>query len=606
MLSGLWSLDITREERMLANMIKSIMTTDIASLALGTSLKKAIKLMSQKNISCVVINEENKPVGIITERDVLKIAAKNKSFDNLKVEDVMISPVKTVSKNMDVYEAAIYLEQNHFRRIVIVDENGKLLGLVTQTDLQNHLGAVYYVKLKTIESIMSKSVVTAGLNESLLKIIERMFQNDISCLVICQRNKPVGIITERDVTHLMADSKDPAGLKAKDFANRSLVCISKDASIYEATKHMKKRNIRRLVVVGDKKELVGLVAETDIVKHLEIDYLEFLRNIVERDRTYIDTIKEGLFECTPSVDGIFTWINQAGAEVLGYSAPEKVIGQRIKDVFVNHEDLKELMELMVSNGVANDFNARLKKRNGKEIYAEGTFYFVKDEEDNICCMEGTLRDVSERKKMEEKINKHSAELELKVKQRTAEIRKKNKELERINAKLEALSVQDGLTGLKNFRYFSQVLEMEFEKAKRYQTPLSCIILDVDDFKFINDRFGHTAGDLALKKTARLLNSLVRNTDVVARYGGDEFTLILPNTDIEKAVLVGNKILEAFRKYDFKKGALKLGKISLSIGISAMDYEKIKTHQQLLEYADKAMYRAKEHGKNNVCSCLELN
>ena len=153
---------------MLANTIQSIMSTDVASLPQGVPLKKAVALMSERNISCVIIDQDKKPIGIITERDILRIAAQDKDINKINVEDVMVSPVNTISRNIDIYEAAVYLEKNKFRRIIITNARGKLLGLVTQTDLKNHLGAVYYVKLKSIESIMTRKVFTAKHEENLL------------------------------------------------------------------------------------------------------------------------------------------------------------------------------------------------------------------------------------------------------------------------------------------------------------------------------------------------------------------------------------------------------------------------------------------------------
>lgn len=591
---------------MLANNIQSIMTREVISLQTGTPLKEAITQMSSKNISCIIINQDSRPLGIITERDLLKIAAQDKDINQLKVEEAMTAPIKTVSHNMDIYQAAVYLEKHHFRRIVIVDDEGKLLGLVTQTDLKNHLGAAYYVTFKPLSSIMTTDVITAEHNENLLQLIQRMNRHNISCIVICKNLQPIGIISERDVTHLLDTPEKIHHLTAEEFVRAPLITIPCQTTIYEAAKLMKDNNIRRLVVMGSQNELIGVVSESDIVKHLEVDYLDHLRGIVERDRTYINTIKEGILECTPGEDGFITWINQAGTKVLGYSEPDKIVGRKIKELFVNPEDFTRLLTVIQEKEIANDFTTVLKKRSGKQIHIEGTFYHVKGEDGKIACLEGTLRDITDRKKMEEKLNKYSDALEKKVRERTAQIRRQNKELERMNARLHELSVQDGLTGLKNFRYFSRILEMEFKRAERYEQPLSCIILDIDDFKFINDRFGHMAGDLALKETAAILKKLVRDTDVVSRYGGDEFTVILPSTDLERARVVGNKILDYFRDFQLMKGQQVLGKISLSIGLAALPNKDIKTHQQLLEFADRAMYRAKEHGKNNVCTCLELS
>ena len=592
---------------MFANSIQSIMTTKVFSLPPDASIKQAVLLMTEHNIGCIIItaNKNSKPIGIITERDVLKLSAHGKDINKITLNDVMTSPVNTVSKNMDLYEAAMYLEKHKFRRIVVTDHEGKLTGLVTQTDLKNHLGAVYYVRLKNIESIMSRDIITAEHDEKLSAITRRMNEFCVSCLVICKDNKPLGIVTERDITHLMASDEDRSDLLASKIIKSSLITISRNTSIYEATNIMKKQNIRRLVVVDGQNLLIGLITETDIVKHLEKDYLESMRTILEHDRNFVNTIKEGLFECSPSIDGEFTWINQAGARILGYKSSRQLIGKKIKDLFVNTHDLEQLFEMLNSKGEARDFNTVLRKSSGRQFNAEATFYFVEEEDNNLMWIEGILRDVTDRRRMEDKLKGYSIRLEKEVKEKTSKISKHNNELKEINAKLHELTIHDGLTGIKNFRYFSHVLDAEFKKAKRYKLPLSCIILDIDDFKFINDRFGHTTGDFALMKTAKLLEDTVRETDIVARYGGDEFTVILPNTNLESACVVGQKILERFKKYTFKKKSEVLGKISLSLGISTLSEEKTKTSKQMLEIADKAMYRTKEKGKSNICTCLDI-
>lgn len=592
---------------MLGNTIQSIMNTDIAYLPARSSMKEAVRMMTSKKIGCLIINDKKrKPIGIITERDVLRLAAEDNDINKITVDEVMSSPLSTVSRTMDIYEAAIYLEKHHFRNIVITDNTGKLLGLVTQTDLKAHLGSVYYVKLKKIKSIMVREVITADSNDNLLDLTRRMSEKNIGCLVICRGNRPLGIITERDVTRLMANKEHCGKLLAKEIFKSPLITITENTPIYEATRIMQAKNIRRLVVTDGKKDLLGLITESNIVKHLETDYLESLRSIVESDRIYINTIKDGLFECSTGQDGIFTWTNLAGARILGYRSPQRIVGKKVGDIFSDPHDQEKLFNHLKTKGEVKDFDAVLKKANERTFYAEISLYYIKDEQNNLSCIEGIIRDVTERKKMEDRVKTYSVKLEQKVKEKTAKIRKQNRELKRINTKLHKLTIHDGLTGIKNFRYFSHILDAEYKKAMRYKLPLSCIIIDIDDFKLINDNFGHIIGDYALIRTARLLEKIIRETDIVSRYGGDEFALILPNTDFKDAKLVGEKILESFRKYRLKKGSRALGKISVSVGVSTLPDKKIKKAQDLAERADKAMYLAKECGKNNISSCREID
>jgi len=164
-------------------------------------------------------------------------------------------------------------------------------------------------------------------------------------------------------------------------------------------------------------------------------------------------------------------------------------------------------------------------------------------------------------------------------------------------KVERLSIADGLTGLYNRRFLSERLEDEYSKAVRYETPLSILIMDVDFFKRVNDTFGHQVGDNALIMVARVLQQSVRETDVVGRYGGEEFVVLLPHTDFEKALTVAEKIRLAVSETPIEG----MGERRLSISIGAAGFPDIRATniEELVHKADEALYRAKEGGRNQV-------
>ncbi|NOZ70262.1 MAG: diguanylate cyclase [Deferribacteres bacterium] len=121
------------------------------------------------------------------------------------------------------------------------------------------------------------------------------------------------------------------------------------------------------------------------------------------------------------------------------------------------------------------------------------------------------------------------------------------------AKLERLAIRDGLTGLYNHRHFREVIRQEYKKATRHMQPLSCIMLDLDHFKAVNDNHGHQFGDFVLAQSAEILKRLVRDTDFLARYGGEEFFIILPSTDLQGAFILAERIRVAFANNIFRKG-----------------------------------------------------
>jgi len=169
--------------------------------------------------------------------------------------------------------------------------------------------------------------------------------------------------------------------------------------------------------------------------------------------------------------------------------------------------------------------------------------------------------------------------------------------------LMSLTVRDGLTGLFNRRYFNHRLEQEIQRAARLGTPCSVMLIDVDDFKRINDSFGHGVGDQVLERLAAVLSGSLRATDeVTARFGGEEFALILPNTDLRAAFKVGKRLCCRVRRDGVPSdsaGEPIVSKISISGGVATFDPQEPQTINELLKAADTALYRAKAAGKDRV-------
>ncbi len=161
------------------------------------------------------------------------------------------------------------------------------------------------------------------------------------------------------------------------------------------------------------------------------------------------------------------------------------------------------------------------------------------------------------------------------------------------------AIKDRLTGIYNRTYFDELLKKEFSFHKRAKLPLSVIFIDLDDFKKINDNFGHLCGDEILKKTAKLIQSKVREADYFCRFGGEEFVLLLKNTEYEKAVKKAESLRQALEQAEFLcSGNIRL-KVTASLGVATLENDNFSTHKRLLAEADNAMYKAKESGKNAV-------
>ncbi len=169
-------------------------------------------------------------------------------------------------------------------------------------------------------------------------------------------------------------------------------------------------------------------------------------------------------------------------------------------------------------------------------------------------------------------------------------------LERLSERLRHLAYHDNLTNLYNHRYFHDHLHSEFERARRYRHPLSVAMLDVNRFKEVNDQYGHLAGDKLLSFLGRLIGENVRSSDIAARYGGDEFAIILPETDGEAARLVASKIMDAVsNRRDWGSGMLANVALQVSAGVATFPQDA-SSPEQLLHEADSALYASRAQGQ----------
>ena len=161
-----------------------------------------------------------------------------------------------------------------------------------------------------------------------------------------------------------------------------------------------------------------------------------------------------------------------------------------------------------------------------------------------------------------------------------------------------LATTDGLTELYNHRYFQEQMKRQVDQCKRYETEFSMIILDIDFFKKFNDTFGHQAGDAVLRQVAQTLKRNVRATDIVCRYGGEEMSIILPNTGKDVAYSAAEKICKRVSDRKFKLGNDRETSVTISLGVATFPYDGDES-AKLIEAADKRLYNAKENGRNQV-------
>jgi diguanylate cyclase (GGDEF)-like protein len=177
-----------------------------------------------------------------------------------------------------------------------------------------------------------------------------------------------------------------------------------------------------------------------------------------------------------------------------------------------------------------------------------------------------------------------------------ELRKKNRQLEEVLLQMKTLAMTDQLTGLFNRRYFLSVIEKEFSRTLRYNHPTSCLMIDIDHFKTVNDEYGHNAGDQVLVEMSQIMANCLRKSDTVARWGGEEFIILLPETPKENALQIASRILTSVSTAKFSSVPRQ---ITISIGLAGMPEPDIDTSEKLIVAADRALYEAKNKGRNRV-------
>jgi len=199
---------------------------------------------------------------------------------------------------------------------------------------------------------------------------------------------------------------------------------------------------------------------------------------------------------------------------------------------------------------------------------------------------------------QQSILRENARLQQELQSMLLELRQKNRQLELTLSKVKDLAKTDYLTGLTNRRYFSDVLDRSFAEAVRYGHDLTCCMCDLDNYKKINDTMGHQTGDEILTLAADAIRSSLRECDLAARYGGDEIVIILPHTSAQMAQNICERIRQSFATMIAKRPKLAT-LVTMSVGVASIVCNHPETPAQLVMLADRALYQAKEQGKNCV-------
>ncbi len=306
---------------------------------------------------------------------------------------------------------------------------------------------------------------------------------------------------------------------------------------------------------------------------------------IEKFKTIAEDANYGI--AIADIEGKLEYINEYFAAIHGYK-PEELRGKNLI-IFHTAEQLEEVRQALKELKETGSFSAREiwhKHKNGSVFPMLMNGIAIRDEKDKSLFMAATAIDISEYKK--------------------AQLERENltKELIESNKKFKKLSLIDPQTGLYNHRYLEEIIEREFQHSRRYYSPLSVILLDIDYFKSINDVYGHKFGDLVLKQLAGQLKRMVRRYDIVIRSGGEEFTIVSPRIDRSSTLILGQRLLDAISLCDFGDRKHRV-KLKLSVAVASYPEDKIFRDADLVNLADQIIAKVKEFGGNRVGSSLDI-
>lgn len=305
-------------------------------------------------------------------------------------------------------------------------------------------------------------------------------------------------------------------------------------------------------------------------------------------------------------DLIVETIRQAfgeSAEVTGVESKREALGQDLKrfDLILSDYNLPDASGLELLSAIRSRCSTPVIMVTGENVGQIATEAIRKGATDYVVKTGEylfTIPLVVQKNLTVAKIKRENEQLRLELERALADVCDKNAQLEKSLAKVEELAATDPLTGLYNRRHFGRVLEQLFAETQRYEKDLSCVMIDLDKYKKLNDTYGHQVGDELLILAGKVISANLRRMDVAARYGGDEFVLLLPQANAEHAENVAQRIRQEFKPASALLLKLREG-VSMSIGVGSVGTGTPAHAEQLIALADAALYRAKEGGRDQV-------
>jgi len=395
----------------MARYVRDIMTRNVITIPPDSVLKDAYTIFRKNRISMLVVEQAGKVAGLLTERDAVRFIHDGLDMEQTRIADVMSSPVTMVDESLSLFEAYSILSAKHFRHLVIADKAGLLAGVITLTDMLDGMGIEYFVDLKQVESIMSKSLTRVRPDDSLRLVIDLMHSHKISCIVVAEQWKPAGIITERDIVKYYDQEIDLEAIQARTVMTSPVYTLPESTYIPEANIVMHEERIRHMVIVDQQGRLSGLISQTDLTSCMEAGYISYLKGALElREKELSQISREHDLFLRKNPNAVIAF------DAAGHITNANPAALRLTGFDLDTLTRKHLQDLVHSHDLNNVLNIFHQLCEGEPVHAEFCMSSSSDKmidvyntflpilaEDKVYRIYAVIHDITDKKKSEQQL-----------------------------------------------------------------------------------------------------------------------------------------------------------------------------------------------------------
>ncbi|MBS4099501.1 MAG: CBS domain-containing protein [Sulfuricella sp.] len=421
--------------------LAEIMNQALVEILPAQRIAEAAEIMARSRISSLVVTENDAPVGIVTERDILRALTLGLEPQATEIRAIMSSPVVTAPQDMDYREVYRYLVRHKVRHLLVVDSQGRRAGIVSESDLKSHIGIEFFVRMREVRGAMTTRLITLAEGATVGEAAALMEKHHIGCIIVEREHRPVGIITERDMVRLYQRGREITAAELRGVMSSPVRCVDAESGLQEAVQIMQEGGIRRIVVVDGQGQLSGLLTQHDIVKRLEGEYVdEFIR---ERRRVETELQKtQAHLAHVLNVSPAATYVMRAdpaapGTMKIAFTTEQitRISGYTLADMIQPgfwenglHPDdraaaLANQATLVHEGRLEHQY--RFRHKDGQWIWIEDRLVANRDEQGNLSEIIGSWLDITYRKQAEQDLRKINETLESKIAEEVAKNREKD-------------------------------------------------------------------------------------------------------------------------------------------------------------------------------------